>query len=219
MLNGIFFLLVHGILLASPPPCTSSNDCGADAYCKRAIGVCPGDGPDDTDASKPGVCTPRKREDDKPLLPANFDMVCSCDYETLFNEAHAALNGVNILHTGKCTVKERLDHGNPERFIGRSREEVAKQMIEKDAGRTYDASGVCFSNEHCLEGEFCQKHGKWACIAPHHGRCVLKGGFGITEPIPGGVCGCDGTIYPIPIDPSRHGINIDESRSRCTPSR
>ena len=211
-------LLIAVALTTTPPTpagksCVSSNDCTKTEFCERDVGICSGDGPSDENSSKPGVCTAQGR--DVRLDPNAYQPVCSCNYRTMFNRAHAAMQRTNLLHTGACTIDERLNYGDPERFIDASRAEVSAQMLEQDKQRRFGASGVCFENSHCAPGEYCSKHGTDACLSEHYGHCSIKGDFGITSEYPGGVCGCDGVIYKIPIEPSRRGVNIDQTRTRC----
>jgi len=68
--------------------CKDNSQCDADAFCKKAVGVC------DNDA---GICTPRPLECLMIKLP-----VCGCNERTYGNECIANSYGINIGYNGEC---------------------------------------------------------------------------------------------------------------------
>lgn len=67
--------------------CASNDDCGADAYCRFALGRCGGTG---SCEPRPEVCT------------FEFDPVCGCDQNTYSNACGAASEGWSVLRKGRC---------------------------------------------------------------------------------------------------------------------
>jgi len=67
--------------------CTGNDECGAEQYCRFALGACGGTG---SCEPRPDVCT------------FEFDPVCACDQSTYSNACGAASEGLSILKPGRC---------------------------------------------------------------------------------------------------------------------
>jgi hypothetical protein len=74
--------------------CTANSGCMPKEYCAKAVGDCGGAG---SCVPRPEVCA---------LAPVSIgDLVCGCDgntYGHYINACDAAMQGVNIAHTGAC---------------------------------------------------------------------------------------------------------------------
>ncbi len=71
-------------------PCGKNTQCGESEYCEKTLGDC---GEMGVCKSKPQACI------------QVYDPVCGCNGKTYGNGCIAALEGVSILHAGKCEVE------------------------------------------------------------------------------------------------------------------
>ena len=72
-------------------PCQDNAPCGKEEFCEKKTGDCDG----------AGVCI--KRPESCPLYFI-YDPVCGCDGKTYDSECAAAMEGVSVLHKGRCEI-------------------------------------------------------------------------------------------------------------------
>lgn len=86
-------------------PCQTNEGCNADAYCRKAISDCGGD----------GYCDQRPQDYIRLWAP-----ICGCDNLTHASAHDAAVDGVSVLHEGECEL------GDPTQIS------EAKSSLERD---------------------------------------------------------------------------------------
>ncbi len=194
--------------------CTNHDDCGADAFCAKALGQC--------DEAAEGVC-----ESLPEACPELWSPVCGCDGETYSNSCFAQAARITLDYVGDCRSTESCDTNDdcasdeycarPSGSCGgegtcQERPDICLDFYDPVCGcdfRTYDSScqamregqsifseGVCeiesdcTDNDDCAAVQFCVKM---------PGQCEITG-ICVERPeacpdIYYPVCGCDGVSY------------------------